>query len=112
MLKSLEYSLRYMLLIVIMYYLFMKGIYTLSFFALAIIPVNFLAIQYGIYSKIEKDHYVTKEYILLSLVFYTTIFNVIFLSINKVSVFIIILTVVINLLELVYLDNVKQKKKK
>ena len=60
--KQIEYSLRYMILVTIGYYLLFKNMYTLSFYLLALIPINFLYIEYGIYYKISKDNYVTKEY--------------------------------------------------
>ena len=48
--KAFLYSLRYMILIVIGYYLALSPIYKLSFIILTIIPINFLAIKYGINS--------------------------------------------------------------
>ena len=107
--KALLYSFRYMLLIVIGYYLLLSPIYKLGFQMIAIIPINFLAIKYGILNKIDKDNYVTKEYILMSLVCYTTIFNLVFFLINKVSIYVVIFVVLINILELIYLDNPKKK---
>lgn len=113
MLKSIIYSIRYMLLIVIFYYIFqLKIIYVPNFFMIAIIPVNFLAIHYGILYQIEKDHYVTKYYILMSLILLTTMFNLFFLSFNNINMFVIVFTIFINALELIYLDlplNVKAK---
>ena len=110
--KQLEYSLRYILLVVIGYYLLFKNIYTLSFYLIAIIPINFLYIRYGIYTKINKDNYVTKEYILMELVLLTSLFNTIFLVLNKVNIFVILIVVIINILELVYTTNIKPKKVK
>lgn len=116
MFKSFLYSLRYMILIIIFYYIFqLKMIYVPSILIIAIVPVNFLAIHYGILYQIKKDNYVTKYYILMSLVFFTTLFNVIFLSLNNVNFFVIVFTLFINTLELIYLDlpassNIKIKK--
>ena len=110
--KQLEYSLRYILLSVIGYYLLFKNVYTLSFYLIAIIPINFLYIRYGIYTKINKDNYVTKEYILMELVLLTSLFNTIFLVLNKVNIFVILIVVIINILELVYTTNIKPKKVK
>lgn len=105
MLKSIIYSLRYMVLIVIFYYIFqLKIIYAPNILMIAIIPVNFLAIHYGILYQIEKDHYVTKYYILMSLILMTTLFNLIFLSLNNVNMFVVVFTIFINALELIYLD--------
>ena len=110
--KAIEYSLRYIVLIIVMYYfLLLNNVYTLSFWMIGIIPVNFLAIKYGIYNKINKDNYVTKEYIIFSLIIYTTLFNIIFLLFNKVHYIVIIFTVVINILELIYTENIKNEKK-
>lgn len=117
MFKSFLYSLRYMILIIIFYYIFyLKMIYVPNILIIAIVPVNFLAIHYGILYQIKKDNYVTKYYILMSLVFFTTLFNVIFLSLNNVNFFVIVFTLFINTLELIYLDlpassNIKIKKK-
>lgn len=111
--KAIEYSLRYMVIIVALYYLIpMSFFYKLSFAMIGIIPLNFLAIKYGIYNKIDKDNYVTKYYILMSLVVYTTLFNVIFLILNKVNFIVIIFTVIINGLELIFLDNTKKDRLK
>lgn len=107
--KSIEYSIRYIILIIVSYYLLFKKIYTLSFFALAIIPVNFLAIKYGIYQKLNKDNYVTKDYILFSLIVYTTILSIIFLLLNKVNFIVIAIHVIVNVLELVYTDTLRNK---
>lgn len=105
MLKSIIYSLRYMVLIVIFYYIFqLKIIYAPNILMIAIIPVNFLAIHYGILYQIEKDHYVTKYYILMSLILMTTIFNLLFLSLNNINMFVVVFTIFINALELIYLD--------
>ena len=105
MLKSIIYSLRYIVLIVIFYYIFqLKIIYAPNILMIAIIPVNFLAIHYGILYQIEKDHYVTKYYILMSLILMTTLFNLIFLSLNNVNMFVVVFTIFINALELIYLD--------
>lgn len=105
MLKSIIYSLRYMVLIVIFYYIFqLKIIYAPNILMIAIIPVNFLAIHYGILYQIEKDHYVTKYYILMSLILMTTLFNLLFLSLNNVNMFVVVFTIFINALELIYLD--------
>ena len=51
--KALKYSLGYMIIIFLIY-LFASKIYTFSFWLLGIIPVNFLAIRYGIYNFIDK----------------------------------------------------------
>lgn len=110
--KQIEYSLRYIALVIIGYYLLFKDFYVLNYQLLAVIPLNFLCIRYGIYYKINKDNYVTKEYILLELVSLTTLFNVIFLLLNKVNIFVVIIVVIINILELVYTTNIKQKKSK
>jgi len=71
---------------------------------IAIIPVNFLAIHYGILYQIKKDNYVTKNYILMSLLMFTSLFNVVFLSLNGVNMFITAFTIFVNALELMYLD--------
>jgi hypothetical protein len=71
---------------------------------IAIIPVNFLAIHYGILYQIKKDNYVTKNYILMSLIMFTSLFNLIFLSLNSVNMFVITFTIFVNALELMYLD--------
>ncbi len=105
MLKSIIYSVRYMVLIVIFYYIFqLKIIYAPNILMIAIIPVNFLAIHYGILYQIEKDHYVTKYYILMSLILLTTLFNLIFLSLNNINMFVVVFTIFVNALELIYLD--------
>lgn len=105
MLKSIIYSVRYMVLIVIFYYIFqLKIIYAPNILMIAIIPVNFLAIHYGILYQIEKDHYVTKYYILMSLILLTTLFNLIFLSLNNINMFVAVFTIFVNALELIYLD--------
>jgi|GEM_PF-3209910 len=105
MLKSILYSIRYMLLIVLFYYILqLKLIYSLSFLMIAIIPVNFLAIHYGILYQIKKDNYVTKNYILMSLIIFTSLFNVIFLSLNRVNMFVVAFAIFVNALELMYLD--------
>lgn len=109
--KAIEYSLRYMLIIGVLYYLVpLSFFYQVSFALLGIIPLNFLAIKYGIYNKMDKDHYVTKDYILMSLVIYTTLFNVIFLMFNKAQLIVIIIAVLVNALELIFLNNPKTKK--
>ena len=113
MLKSIIYSLRYMVLIVVFYYIFqLKIIYAPNFLMIVIIPVNFLAIHYGILYQIEKDHYVTKYYILMSLILMTTLFNLLFLSLNNVNMFVVVFTIFINALELIYLDLPKSSKVK
>lgn len=114
MLKSLEYSFRYMLLIVVAYYIFgVRVIYAPNFWMVAIIPINFLAINYGIFYKINKDKAYYKYDILMTLVLLTSIFNVVFLSLNKVNMYVILFVLVINILELVYLDRpIKNKIKK
>lgn len=105
MLKSILYSVRYMLLIVLFYYILqLKLIYSLNFLMIAIIPVNFLAIHYGILYQIKKDNYVTKNYILMSLLMFTSLFNVAFLSLNSVNMFVTAFTLFVNALELMYLD--------
>jgi hypothetical protein len=71
---------------------------------IAIIPVNFLAIHYGILYQIKKDNYVTKNYILMSLIMFTSLFNVIFLSLNSVNMFVTLFAIFVNALELMYLD--------
>ena len=110
--KAFLYSLRYMVLIVVGYYLALSPLYKLSLIMITLIPVNFLAIKYGILNKIEKDNYVTKEYILMSLIMYTSIFNITFLLLNKVSIYVVIFVVIINIVELIYLDNPKVKRVK
>ena len=100
-----------MILILIGYYLVLSPLYKLSFVMIAIIPINFLAIKYGILNKIDEDNYVTKDYILMPLVMYTSIFNIIFLLLNKVSIYVVIFVVIINIAELIYLDNPKTKRK-
>lgn len=109
MLKSLEYSIRYILLIIIFYYLGVKVIYQLNFFLLALIPVNFLAIHYGILYKIKKDNYVTKYYILMSLVVFTSIFSFTFLYLNRINIWVIVIAILINVIELIFLDLPKEK---
>ncbi len=105
MFKSILYSIRYILLIVLFYYILqLKIIYNLNVLMIAIIPVNFLAIHYGILYQIKKDNYVTKNYILMSLLIFTSLFNVIFLSLNKVNMIVIVFTIFVNALELMYLD--------
>ena len=105
MLKSIIYSIRYMLLIVLFYYILqLKIIYSPNLLMIAIIPVNFLAIHYGILYQIKKDNYVTKNYILMSLLMFTSLFNVVFLSLNGVNMFITAFTIFVNALELMYLD--------
>lgn len=109
MLKSLEYSLRYIVLIIIFYYLGLKVVYQFNFFLLALIPVNFLAIHYGTLYKIKKDNYVTKYYILASLIIFTSIFNYLFLYLNKVNFWVIVIAILLNAVELIFLDLPKQK---
>lgn len=105
MFKSILYSIRYILLIILFYYILqLKMIYSLSLLMIAIIPVNFLAIHYGILYQIKKDNYVTKNYILMSLLIFTSLFNVVFLSLNKVNMIVIVFTIFVNALELMYLD--------
>lgn len=105
MFKSILYSIRYILLIILFYYILqLKMIYSLNLLMIAIIPVNFLAIHYGILYQIKKDNYVTKNYILMSLLIFTSLFNVIFLSLNKVNMIVIVFTIFVNALELMYLD--------
>ena len=110
--KQLEYSLRYIILVIIGYYLLFKNFYTLSFYLPLLIPINFLYIRYGIYTKINKDNYVTKEYILYELIILTTVFNSIFLLLNKVNIFVILIVVFINTLELIFTANIDSKNKK
>ena len=110
--KQIEYSLRYIILVIIGYYLLFKNFYTLSFYLPLLIPINFFYIRYGIYTKINKDNYVTKEYILMELVLLTSLFNTIFLILNKVNIFVVIIVVFMNVLELVYTANIKTKKVK
>ncbi len=113
MLKALIYSVRYMIIILLFYYIFnLKMIYELGIVMLAIIPVNFLAIHYGILYKIKKDNYVTKYHILMTLISLTTVFNILFLYLNKVNIFVIIITVTINMIELIYIDLPSKKKQK
>jgi hypothetical protein len=71
---------------------------------IAIIPVNFLAIHYGILYQIKKDNYVTKYYILMSLLMFTSLFNVVFLSLNGVNMSVTVFVIFVNALELIYLD--------
>ena len=105
MLKSILYSIRYMLLIILFYYILqLKIIYVPNLLMIAIIPVNFLAIHYGILYQIKKDNYVTKNYILMSLIMFTSLFNVVFLSLNGVNMFVTVFTIFVNALELMYLD--------
>lgn len=105
MLKSILYSIRYMLLIILFYYILqLKMIYVPNLLMIAIIPVNFLAIHYGILYQIKKDNYVTKNYILMSLNIFTSLFNVVFLSLNNVNMFVTVFTIFVNALELMYLD--------
>ena len=109
--KQLEYSIRYIILIILGYYLLFKNMYTLSWYLLAFIPINFLAIKYGIYYKINKDEFYTKDIILMELILLTTTFNVIFLSLNKINFIVIIICSIINILELLFTANINQTKK-
>ena len=104
LLKSLEYSLRYIALIIIFYILGIKYIYVPNLLIICLVPVNFLAIHYGILSKIKKDNYVDKYYILFSLLMFTSILNIIFLNIVKCNMWVIVISVFINMVELIYLD--------
>lgn len=104
LIKSFEYSIRYILLIIIFYFLGMKNIYVLNFLMIAIIPVNFLAINYGIFIKIKKDNYVDKYYILMSLIVFSTLFEGLFLYFMKVNIFVIIFSCIVNVIELIFLD--------
>lgn len=105
MLKSILYSIRYMLLIILFYYILqLKMIYSLNLLMIAIIPVNFLAIHYGILYQIKKDNYVTKNYILMSLLMFTSLFNLLFLSLNNINMIVVVFTIFVNAVELMYLD--------
>lgn len=104
LLKSLEYSLRYIFLVIIFYFLGIKYIYVPNLLLILLVPVNFLALHYGVLFKIKKDNYVDKYYILLSLVIFTSIFNIIFLNLVNANIWVIVIAVFINALELVYLD--------
>lgn len=104
LLKSLEYSLRYIALIIIFYFLGIKYIYVPNLLIICLVPVNFLAIHYGILSKIKKDNYVDKYYILFSLLMFTSILNIVFLNIVKCNMWVIVISVFINMVELIYLD--------
>src|SRR5574344_683136 len=105
MIKAIEYSIRYMIIIIAFYYVACSFFYKMNFAILGLIPLNFLAVKYGIYNKIDKDNYVTKYYILMTLVILTTLFNIIFLYLNKVDIVVIIIAVLINIAELIFLDN-------
>lgn len=108
--KAIEYSVRYMLIIGILYYIIPLSVfYKLGFQLLGVIPINYFAIKYGIYNKIDKDNYVTKDFILLSLISYTTLFNTFFLILNKVNIFVVLIVIFVNIVELIYLDNPKKK---
>ncbi|HPF82701.1 MAG TPA: hypothetical protein PLV83_00810 [Bacilli bacterium] len=108
--KALKYSLGYMIIIFLIY-LFASKIYTFSFWLLGIIPVNFLAIRYGIYNFIDKEKYTTKDMILGQLLIYTSLFNIIFLLINKVNIFIMLIVLAVNFIEITFINNYKPTKK-
>lgn len=134
--KSIEYSIRYMLIIVVLYYIVpLSYFYKMSFALLGIIPLNFLAIKYGIYNKLDKDiakakeanslakqydfnnekssNVLTKEYIILPLIIYTTILNIAFLLLNKTKIIVIIIACTINVIELLFTKNpIKKADKK
>lgn len=108
-LKALEYSIRYIVLIILFYFLGLKNVYVLKVYMIAIIPINFLAIKYGILTKIKKDNYVDKYYILMSLTVFTNLFNIIFLYFMNVSYWVIAFACLVNEVELIYLDLPSKK---
>ncbi|MEG0266065.1 MAG: hypothetical protein RR659_00295 [Bacilli bacterium] len=110
LLNAFKYSYKYMLIIVISYFLLnLSYFYRLNIVMIAIVPLNFLALKYGLFKELNKDHYATKYYILMELVIVTTLFNSIFLSIVKTHFLVIIFVVIINSMELIFLDTPQKK---
>ena len=103
-LKALKYSLLYIALIIAFYFIGIAYCYKLDFRLLAIIPINYLAIKYGILIPIKKERFVDKYYILMSLVVFTSIFNTVFLYLMHINVWVIVICVILNIVELIYLD--------
>ena len=102
----IKYTYKYLLYFIILFYLLnIKSIFVLNFKMIAIIPIMFIIIKYGILKEINKDHYMTKYYALGCILSITTIFLIIFLLFNKVNVIVIIFTVIVNTLELIFLDD-------
>ena len=111
--KSFYYSLRYIIVIIVCYSIFgLNMLYKPNFWLLGLIPYNFLVIKFAILYKIEKDRQVDKYYILFSLILFTSIFNVVFLSLMKVNIWVVILATFINALELFFFDLSSSDKKK
>lgn len=110
--QLLKYTYKYFIFYIIGFYLLnFKMFYELSFKMIFIIPLNFFIIKYGILKEINKDHYITKYYILGSLMGVTSLFILLLLLINKINIFVILFTIIINGLELLYLDAPEKTKK-
>lgn len=110
--QLLKYTYKFFIFYIISYYLLnLKLFYNFSYKMIFIIPINFVMIKYGILKEINKDHYITKYYVLGSLMGITSLFLLLLLLINKTNIFVIIFTIIINGLELLYLDAPEKTKK-
>lgn len=108
--QIVKYSYKYMLLFMIGFIFFkLDYFFKLNYTMIFIAPLNFLALKYGMYKEINKEHYATKYYVLMELMMLNTTFLAVFLSIMKVNVFVIIFTCIVNLLELLFLDAPNKK---
>jgi hypothetical protein len=110
--ELLKYTYKFFILYIIGFYLLnFRMFYELSFKMIFIIPLNFFLIKYGILKEINKDHYMTKYYILGTLMIITSLFITLLLIVNKTNIFVILFTLIIHVLELLYLDAPDKKNK-
>ena len=108
----IKYTYKYLLIFTILFYLVnIKTFFVLNFKMLAIIPLMFFIIKYGILKEINKDHFMTKYYSLEWLLLITTVFLILFLLLNKVNIIVILFTIIVNALELIFLDAPEKTKK-
>ncbi len=113
-LQAFRYSYRYMAVTVVAFY-FMnldETIFTLSFWLLAYIPLNFLALKFGVFKLISKTKGDMKNYLSTELQIILLIFNLTFLILNKINPFVIIFAVIANSITLFAFDTMNVIKKK
>lgn len=98
--NALNYSCRYIIMVLIAHYIKKIGIESLYTINLLIIPfLNYLILQWGVIKVLNENDKITKKDIFLPFLLITTSFNIIFFYIEQFNTMTVFTIVFVNIVE-------------
>ena len=107
--NALNYSCRYIIMVLIAHYIKKIGIESLYTINLLIIPfLNYLILQWGVIKVLNENDKITKKDIFLPFLLITTSFNIIFFYIEQFNTMTVFTIVFVNIVEFMIIKPKKE----